>query len=217
MRKKEELLGRDCRCHQPRLLHVLLHIQVDNKACDTTKIKSTLYRLLLKIFSFSTCNYFYPNTRTLQIQGSACIDVRNHLEEVFSHLKSKDKKESEFTPTGRLSTVACFKTLTFLRRGWQPEVSFTPFQTCLHTTTFILLSIFSPSEMISLNIVETVSSWHSMQNVYFWLPSASQKRRVLWLDEAAVELQWSIPASRSTIVGQAPEQLNYINMNQNVW
>jgi len=38
---------------------------------------------------------FYPNTRTLQIQGSACIDVRNHLEEVVSHLKSKDKKESE--------------------------------------------------------------------------------------------------------------------------
>ena len=38
---------------------------------------------------------FYPNTRTLQIQGNACIDVRNHLEEVVSHLKSKDKKESE--------------------------------------------------------------------------------------------------------------------------
>ena len=38
---------------------------------------------------------FYPNTRTLQIQGSACIDVRNHIEEVVSHLKSKDKKESE--------------------------------------------------------------------------------------------------------------------------
>jgi len=38
---------------------------------------------------------FYPNTRRLQIQGSACIDHRNHLDEGVSHLKSKDKKESE--------------------------------------------------------------------------------------------------------------------------
>lgn len=38
---------------------------------------------------------FYPNTRTLQIQGSTCIYVRNHLEQVVSHLNSKDKKESE--------------------------------------------------------------------------------------------------------------------------
>ena len=37
---------------------------------------------------------FYPNTRTLQIQGSACTDVRNHLEEVVNQLKSKDGKES---------------------------------------------------------------------------------------------------------------------------
>ena len=32
--------------------------------------------------------------------------------------------------------------------------------TCLHTTTFTLLSIFSPSEMISIKIWETPLSWH---------------------------------------------------------
>ena len=33
---------------------------------------------------------FYPNTKTLQIQGSTCIGVRNHLEEVVSHLRPKE-------------------------------------------------------------------------------------------------------------------------------
>ena len=32
--------------------------------------------------------------------------------------------------------------------------------TCLYTTTFILLSIFSPLEMISIKICETPLSWH---------------------------------------------------------
>ena len=48
----------------------------------TTKIKSTLCRLLLKIFSFSTGNY-----------------------------ADQIKPLIQRTPTGRLSTVACFKTL----------------------------------------------------------------------------------------------------------
>ena len=38
---------------------------------------------------------FYPNTKTLEIQGSACIEVRNHLDEVVSRLTSKDKRKSE--------------------------------------------------------------------------------------------------------------------------
>lgn len=33
---------------------------------------------------------FHRNTKTLQIQGSVCIGVRNHLEEVVSHLTLKD-------------------------------------------------------------------------------------------------------------------------------
>ena len=45
------------------------------------QIKSTLYRLLLKIFSSSTCNY-----------------------------ADQIKPLIQRTPTGRLSTVACFKT-----------------------------------------------------------------------------------------------------------
>ena len=32
--------------------------------------------------------------------------------------------------------------------------------TCLHSTTFILLSIFSPLEMITMKIWETPLSWH---------------------------------------------------------
>ena len=48
----------------------------------TTKIKSTLCRLLLKIFSFSTGNY-----------------------------ADQIKPLIQRTPTGRLSTVACFKAL----------------------------------------------------------------------------------------------------------
>ena len=54
---------------------------------EFTKIKSTLYRLLLKIFSFSFCNY-----------------------------ADQIKPLIQSTATGRLSTVACFKTLEFHER-----------------------------------------------------------------------------------------------------
>ena len=33
--------------------------------------------------------------------------------------------------------------------------------TCVHTTTFTLISIFSPLEMISIKIWETPLSWHA--------------------------------------------------------
>ena len=56
----------------------------------TTEVKSTLYRLLLKIFSFSTC--FYANQIKPLIQR---------------------------TPTERLSTVDCFKTLKFNAIFWE--------------------------------------------------------------------------------------------------
>ena len=36
-----------------------------------------------------------------------------------------------------------------------------PLLTCRHITRFILLSIFSPLEMISINIWETPLSWHA--------------------------------------------------------
>lgn len=50
---------------------------------------------IMRCFKFSSVTFnFYPNTKTLQILGSACIEVGNHLEEVVSHLKPKDK-ESE--------------------------------------------------------------------------------------------------------------------------
>ena len=32
---------------------------------------------------------------------------------------------------------------------------------CIHTTTFLFLSIFSPLEMISLNVWETLPSWYA--------------------------------------------------------
>ena len=32
--------------------------------------------------------------------------------------------------------------------------------TCLHATTFTFLGIFSPLEMISIKICETILSWH---------------------------------------------------------
>ena len=49
--------------------------------------------------------------------------------------------------------------------------------TGLHTTTFILPSIFSPLEMISITIWETPQSWHA--KFRFRLPSASPKRSYL--------------------------------------
>ena len=51
--------------------------------------------------------------------------------------------------------------------------------TCLHTTTFTLLSIFSPLEMISTKIWETLLSWYAK----FSLPVAVRvsKTRVLKL------------------------------------
>ena len=153
------------------LLHVLLHMQVDNKACDTTKIKSTLYRLLLKIFSFSTCNY--------------ADQIKPLIQRTPTHgcfLQNSDVFETR-TATGS---------------------ELFPFQTCLHTTTFILLSIFSPSETISLNIVETVSSWHSMQNVHLMKPQWNYSGQYRRRDQRS----WDKRPS---------EQLNYINMNQNVW
>ena len=51
------------------------------------------------------------------------------------------------------------------------------FLTCPHTTTLTLLSLFSPLEMSSIKIWETIGL--STQNVLFWLPSASQKHACL--------------------------------------
>ena len=49
-----------------------------------------------------------------------------------------------------------------------------PFLTCLHTATFTLLSIFCSLEMISLT--STRHHCPGTRNVFFRLPSASQKR-----------------------------------------
>ena len=49
--------------------------------------------------------------------------------------------------------------------------------TCLHTTTFTLLNIFSPLQMISIRIWEIPLSWHAKCAVQ--LPSASQKHACL--------------------------------------
>ena len=62
--------------------------------------------------------------------------------------------------------------------------------TCFHATTFTLLSIFSPLEMISTKIWETPLSWHAK----FSLPVAVRvsKTRVLKLpivEQAHVQLR----------------------------
>ena len=51
--------------------------------------------------------------------------------------------------------------------------------TCLHTTTYMLLSIFSLVETITLEIWEQPGP--GMQNVDFWFPSVAQKCHVLKL------------------------------------
>ena len=58
-----------------------------------------------------------------------------------------------------------------------------PLLTCLHTTAFTLLSIFSPLEMIGIKIWETPLSWHAK----FSLPVAVRvsKTRVLTLPNIA--------------------------------
>lgn len=45
------------------------------------------------VFKLPTVTFnFYPNTKTLQIQGSACAGVRNHLEEVVSHCSRRIRR-----------------------------------------------------------------------------------------------------------------------------
>ena len=86
----------------------------------TTKIKSTLYRLLLKIFSFSTCHY------------------ANQIKPLIQR-----------TPTGRLSPVACFKTLEYFYTF--PEIK-GQLVKCeqLGTTRLFTSSIYCPSVKISV-------------------------------------------------------------------
>ena len=69
-------------------------------------------------------------------------------------------KTAHFRLPSACQKRACLSMRIFETRtatGSQPF----PLLTCRHTTTFILLSIFSPLEMISIKIWETPLSWHA--------------------------------------------------------
>ena len=71
------------------------------------------------------------------------------------------------------------KKATFLSHARQPELSCFFYLRCFHTTIFILFSIFSQVETISLKIWERPIP--GMRNLHFRFPSVTQKRRFLKL------------------------------------
>ena len=94
-----------------------------------------------KFSFFFVCCFF----RAIFIPGCMRISV------LIRHMR---KWRSRTSWIGSLSTRV-FETRTAAGIEWFPLL------TCLHTTTFTLLSIFSPLEMISIKIWEKSLSWHA--------------------------------------------------------